>query len=173
MRHARKARFSDVVTASALLGYLCVAWLAQLALAAAFAWWRRSAAPARAAEGSTNSAMPAQQLAWPGWREFRVARREFEDAACTQCSFHLEPVDGAPLPAFKPGQFLTFALQLPSDGEDTHADTLLLAVGPTRRQAPTASPSSACRLRPGGPSCHPARRRTTFTTACTRAMCCA
>jgi len=61
--------------------------------------------------------MPAQQSAWPGWREFRVARREFEDAACTQCSFHLEPVDGVPLPAFKPGQFLTFALQLPSDSK--------------------------------------------------------
>jgi hypothetical protein len=105
------------VTASTLLGYLFAAWLAQLALAAAFAWWRRSTAPARAAEVSTDLAMPAQQSAWPGWREFRVARREFEDAACTQCSFHLEPVDGVPLPAFKPGQFLTFALQLPSDSE--------------------------------------------------------
>ena len=39
--------------------------------------------------------------------------REFEDAAQTQCSFYLEPVDGAPLPPFKPGQFLTFALQVP------------------------------------------------------------
>ncbi|ALT79654.1 FAD/NAD(P)-binding oxidoreductase [Paucibacter sp. KCTC 42545] len=53
--------------------------------------------------------------AWPGWRDFRVLRRHFEDAAQTQCSFHLQPLDGAPLPTFKPGQYLTFALQLPSD----------------------------------------------------------
>ena len=50
--------------------------------------------------------------AWPGWREFRVARRSFEDRAQTQCSFYLEPVDGGALPSFKPGQFLTFQLQV-------------------------------------------------------------
>ena len=43
---------------------------------------------------------------------FRVAQREFEDGLHAQCSFHLEPVDGAPLPSFKPGQFLTFQLQV-------------------------------------------------------------
>ena len=52
--------------------------------------------------------------AWAGWREFRVARRVYEDAQQSQCSFYLEPVDGIPLPAFKPGQFLTFQLELPS-----------------------------------------------------------
>lgn len=51
--------------------------------------------------------------AWSGWREFRVSRREYEDPACTQCSFYLQPVDAQPLPAFKPGQFLTFSLDLP------------------------------------------------------------
>jgi ferredoxin-NADP reductase len=50
--------------------------------------------------------------AWIGWQEFRVARRAFEDEARTQCSFHLVPVDGAPLPSFKPGQFLTFDLRI-------------------------------------------------------------
>ena len=50
--------------------------------------------------------------AWPGWREFRVARREFEDRAHTQCSFYLEPVDGSLLPPFAPGQFLTFSLHV-------------------------------------------------------------
>ena len=53
----------------------------------------------------------------PGWREFRVARREFEDGKHTQCSFYLEPVDGVPLRPFKPGQFLTFQLQV----DDTRA----------------------------------------------------
>ena len=51
-----------------------------------------------------------QLLAWNGFRAFRVARRAYEDTAQTQCSFYLEPEDGLPLPAFKPGQFLTFSL---------------------------------------------------------------
>jgi ferredoxin-NADP reductase len=42
-----------------------------------------------------------------------VVRREFEDAAQTQCSFHLQPVDGAPLVPFQPGQYLTFSLKVP------------------------------------------------------------
>jgi ferredoxin-NADP reductase len=50
--------------------------------------------------------------AWPGWRDFRVVRRAFEDAAQSQCSFHLQPVDGVPLPPFQPGQYLTFAVQV-------------------------------------------------------------
>ena len=36
--------------------------------------------------------------------------------AQSQCSFHLEPVDGAPLPSFKPGQYLTFSLDVPDEG---------------------------------------------------------
>jgi ferredoxin-NADP reductase len=51
--------------------------------------------------------------AWSGWRDFRVVRREFEDAAQTQCSFHLQPVDGSPLAPFQPGQYLTFSLITP------------------------------------------------------------
>jgi ferredoxin-NADP reductase len=39
-----------------------------------------------------------------------VVRRAFEDDARSQCSFYLQPVDGAPLPVFLPGQFLTFAV---------------------------------------------------------------
>ena len=104
------------MTASTLLGYLCAAWLAQLALVMGWAWWRRRTSPAHVAEAPAQPAAPAQPLAWPGWREFRVARREFEDPAHTQCSFHLEPVDGVPLPEFKPGQFLTFGLDVSSDG---------------------------------------------------------
>ena len=48
--------------------------------------------------------------AWSGWRDFRVIRRAFEDVANSQCSFYLQPVDGVPLPDFKPGQYLTFSL---------------------------------------------------------------
>ena len=55
-----------------------------------------------------------QSAAWSGLRAFRVARRWYEDAANTQCSFYLEPVDGQALPDYKPGQFLTFSLALPA-----------------------------------------------------------
>jgi len=44
-------------------------------------------------------------------KQFRVVRREYEDAGKTQCSFYLEPAGGEALAAFKPGQFLTFALE--------------------------------------------------------------
>ena len=49
---------------------------------------------------------------WSGWRQFHVERRDFEDVSCTQCSFHLKPIDGVALPPFKPGQFLTVRLQV-------------------------------------------------------------
>jgi ferredoxin-NADP reductase len=42
-----------------------------------------------------------------------VAKRAFEDAAQSQCSFYLEPLDGLALPPYKPGQFLTFSLMVP------------------------------------------------------------
>jgi ferredoxin-NADP reductase len=52
-----------------------------------------------------------------------VARRVFEDAAQTQCSFYLEPLDGQALPAYQPGQFLTFSLLL-TDSPGVAARTL-------------------------------------------------
>ncbi|MBQ0945551.1 2Fe-2S iron-sulfur cluster binding domain-containing protein [Ideonella sp. 4Y16] len=97
------------MTAVELLALICAAWLIQLALGIGVVLRRRriaaSVAPPPAAEQHAGA-----DLAWPGWREFRVARRELEDVARTQCSFYLQPVDGQPLPAFRPGQFLTFSL---------------------------------------------------------------
>lgn len=55
--------------------------------------------------------------AWSGTREFRVTHRKFEDAAHSVCSFHLQPADGRPLPAFLPGQFLTFELDTGEAGK--------------------------------------------------------
>lgn len=49
--------------------------------------------------------------------------RIYEDAAHSQCSFYLEPVDGAALPSFKPGQFLTFALTVPDESSGTPGAT--------------------------------------------------
>ena len=51
------------------------------------------------------------QLGWNGLRKFTVAKKnpECDDV----CAFYLKPHDGRPLPAFKPGQYLTFQLELP------------------------------------------------------------
>jgi hypothetical protein len=50
------------------------------------------------------------KLYWNGYRKFRVAKkvRECEDVA----SFYLAPHDGRPLPPFKPGQYITFQLNI-------------------------------------------------------------
>ena len=48
---------------------------------------------------------------WNGIRKFMVAKKE------KQCddvhSYYLKPHDGRPIPAFKPGQYLTFSLDIP------------------------------------------------------------
>jgi ferredoxin-NADP reductase len=106
------------MTAAQLFAYISVALLLQVVAGMAFAVWRRPAAavalmPAGVEEGLAGAG--SFSGAWSGWREFRVVRREFEDAAQTQCSFHLRPVDGAPLTPFQPGQYLTFSLKVPGD----------------------------------------------------------
>ena len=59
---------------------------------------------------SGSKGQHAETAAWVGFRKFRVQQRVMEDRNGTTCSFHLVPVDGQPLPGFKPGQFLTFRL---------------------------------------------------------------
>ncbi len=90
------------------------------------------------ASGDDDSSM------WSGWRKFEVARKEPEPGQI--CSFYLEPHDGKkPLPLFKPGQYLTFQLNLPdqpkplvrcyslSDGiEDDHYRVSIKRVPPPR-----------------------------------------
>jgi len=51
------------------------------------------------------------RLVWNGYRKFSVAKkaRECEDV----WAFYLKPHDGKPLPPFKPGQYLTFQLDIP------------------------------------------------------------
>jgi ferredoxin-NADP reductase len=102
----------DFVTASLLLAYICAGIVLQVAAGmglAVWRWQRDVAAKSGAAVETTN---PNASGAWLGWREFRVARREYEDSGKAQCSFYLEPVDGLPLLPFKAGQFLTFDLPI-------------------------------------------------------------
>ncbi len=51
--------------------------------------------------------------AWTGWRAFKVTHKVLENATHDICSFHLAPQDGQALPAFMPGQYLTFRLDIP------------------------------------------------------------
>ena len=97
--------------------YLAVAfwrhWLVYLALR------RRAAEEALepVEERAADTASPGG--AWPGLRAFRVARRVAENTNGTIQSFFLVPEDGRPLPAYRPGQFLTFSLEIPTATDGT------------------------------------------------------
>jgi hypothetical protein len=54
--------------------------------------------------------------AWSGFRKFRVEGKVLEAESC--CSFYLAPHDGRPLPAYLPGQYLTFRLQIPGQSRE-------------------------------------------------------
>lgn len=53
---------------------------------------------------------------WEGFKSFRVSRKEKESSNIT--SFYLVAADGATLPAFKPGQYITVRVKTP-DGQTT------------------------------------------------------
>ncbi len=55
------------------------------------------------------------ELSWMGYRKFEVQRKVFEDENRSICSFYLVPHDKRPLPNFRPGQFLTFDLDIRPD----------------------------------------------------------
>lgn len=111
------------MTAPELLGLIAAALLFQLGLGLAWTWWRRSAAVDTTGTTTVETPSLRPDAAWQGWREFRVARREFEDPARTQCSFYLEPLDRQALPPFRPGQFLTFALEVATRAGGTRSIT--------------------------------------------------
>ena len=102
------------MTALHLLAYICAALISQVAAGIGEVLWRRHARTAQTPRLDEPETRAPSTGAWAGWREFRVTHRHFEDAAKSQCSFYLQPVDGAPLPGFKPGQHLTFTLQVGS-----------------------------------------------------------
>ncbi|KAI9642660.1 Nitric oxide oxidoreductase [Ciborinia camelliae] len=51
---------------------------------------------------------------WKEWRDFKIVKKVKESGIIT--SFYLEPVDGKPLPLFKPGQYLSVQIQIPHFG---------------------------------------------------------
>ncbi len=50
---------------------------------------------------------------WSGWRDFIVADRTIESDVVM--SFLLQPLDGEPIAAYQPGQFLTFLIERPGE----------------------------------------------------------
>lgn len=133
------------MTAAQLLGLITAALLAQLTVGVGVVMLRRRSRLKLAPLSGPADRAVSTHSAWVGWREFRVAERVVEDAQGAQCSFHLQPVDGQPLPAFKPGQFLTFSLEL----------------GPSAPQ-PGAAPITATRCYSLSDRPDPARYRVTI-----------
>jgi ferredoxin-NADP reductase len=117
------------MTAAQLLTYISGAVLLQVLLAAAFALWKRSRAVAPTLVDAAPLVTKVDN-AWSGWRDFRVSRRAWEDTNQSQCSFYLEPVDGVALKPFKPGQFLTFSLQVSPQDSVTRCYSLSYAPHP-------------------------------------------
>jgi ferredoxin-NADP reductase len=113
------------MTSGILALIIIAAILAQVAVVALVTLYRRRQQYRAMGETSSEAASrpvpqtpvssaesSAPTLAWDGFREFTVQRREYEDANRSICSFYLKPVDGQPLPPFQPGQFLTFKLPI-------------------------------------------------------------
>src|SRR5215210_7324360 len=64
-----------------------------------------------ARERAIYSSVAAAPGGWTGWRDFRVERKERESGVVT--SFVLRPADGGPVMRHRPGQYLTFWLEIP------------------------------------------------------------
>lgn len=122
------------MTSASLLLWIVLGITLQLALWLGISFWRHwgeyqalrhrlrpgEEEPAPQAQVISGTPEPASPAAWSGFRNLRVDRREIEDATRSICSFYLVPEDGQPLPSFKPGQFLTFRLDVPkADGSGT------------------------------------------------------
>jgi hypothetical protein len=100
--------------------------------------------PAPAAPGTTSAEPPV--AAWRGLRSFRVVNRVEEDASRQVCSFYLAPQDGKPLEPFYPGQFLTFALDVPAvgGGYGGYRAVLLIVRCAAPRNLPRIDQARAC-----------------------------
>ncbi|WP_241645132.1 NO-inducible flavohemoprotein [Rosenbergiella metrosideri] len=55
-----------------------------------------------------------QQGGWSGWREFTLVKKVAETADVS--SFYLAPTDALALPAYRPGQYISIRVQVPSLG---------------------------------------------------------
>jgi len=91
------------------LGIMSVAALKQLAQQNEQAQLVRELLQQKIAEAKKRQEQ--STLAWNGYRKFVIDRKVEE--ACDICSFYLVPHDQKSLPHYKPGQYLTFRLNIP------------------------------------------------------------
>lgn len=120
------------MTSFSLLLWIVIGIALQIGLFLGISFWQHWQSYSRLKQGQpeADESIPAVSLpktevaGWPGFRPFKVARRVIEDAAEQICSFHLQPEDEQTLPSYKPGQFLTFHLDVPkADGSGTEQIT--------------------------------------------------
>ena len=111
-----------------VLGYVLLAFLGVYAASLCFGTFRRLSfereqqslerqrlkIEIQAAKAKTKE-VEQIKLVWNGFRKFQVTKKvcECEDVN----SFYLAPHDGRPLPQFKPGQYITFQLNLPGQSK--------------------------------------------------------
>ncbi|HEY8904654.1 MAG TPA: 2Fe-2S iron-sulfur cluster-binding protein [Rhodoferax sp.] len=122
------------MTSLNLLLWIVGAMVLQLAIYLAIGFWRHwqnfDALRASAIEGGQPATLNDDMVesepvsaVWSGWRTFKVTHKVVENATGDICSFHLAPQDGQSLPAFMPGQYLTFRLDIPLPSGKTETIT--------------------------------------------------
>lgn len=114
------------MTSLGLLLWIALGITLQGAIFFCIVFWKHWQSYTRLKQGHAEFSEPVSVnlSAWSGFRTFKVDGRVVEDAAGQICSFYLEPEDQQELPAFKPGQFLTFRLSVPkTDGSGTETIT--------------------------------------------------
>ncbi len=120
------------MTSLSLLLWIVLGIALQIGLFLGISFWQHWQSYSRLKHGqpAADESIPAvnppkeEVSGWSGFRPFKVVRRDIEDSARQICSFYLESEDRQPLPSYKPGQFLTFRLDVPkADGSGTEQIT--------------------------------------------------
>lgn len=60
-------------------------------------------------------------VAWEGYRKFRVVKKVIEDSKEETASFYFSPIDGRRLPPFDPGAYLNLKVEIPGHGVEARS----------------------------------------------------
>lgn len=60
-------------------------------------------------------------LAWEGYRKFRIVRKVIEDTKAETASFYFAPIDGRRLPGYPPGAYLNIRVDIPEHGSEARS----------------------------------------------------
>jgi len=104
-----------IMTAVSLRAAMSTYWLAERRVKAVITEKRHLKVLTGQVHVRLESERQRQSQTWSGTKKFQVIERQNENASGTICSFYIAPCDGQPLPAFRPGQFLTFEFPLKND----------------------------------------------------------